>query len=219
MILKSKSPSSQALEGTLVAEMTSPTLHPNGMIAKKMGHSKKLYKMQCYRMEAGSPAEAAAFSALVLRNFVASFIEYPKVLVAAVNGPAVGISSTFLPLFDAVYLSEEATIRTPFASTAQAPEGCSSFTFPQIMGRALANQVLLFDKRLSAQEAKDCGLATQVLPHKNFHELIIEKVEQELAIFHPKVWHLAHVQLKQCQQRAVIFQKCQQTAVNLLEHI
>ena len=72
----------------------------------------------------------------MLRNFVASFIEYPKILVAAVNGPAVGIGATLLGLFDAVYLSENATIRTPFSSTAQAPEGCSSYTFPRIMGRA-----------------------------------------------------------------------------------
>ena len=74
-------------------------------------------------------------SALVLRNFMASIIEYPKVLVAAVNGPAIGIAATMLGLFDAVYLSDQALLRTPFVSTAQAPEGCASYTFPRIMGR------------------------------------------------------------------------------------
>ena len=74
-------------------------------------------------------------SALVLRNFMASIIEYPKVLVAAVNGPAIGIAATMLGIFDAVYLSDQALLRTPFVSTAQAPEGCASYTFPRIMGR------------------------------------------------------------------------------------
>ena len=86
-------------------------------------------------MKSESPKAAAEMSAQVLRNFVASIIEYPKVLVAAVNGPAVGISATMLGIFDAVYLSETATLRTPFVSTAQAPEGCASYTFPRIMGR------------------------------------------------------------------------------------
>ena len=41
----------------------------------------------------------------------------------------------FLGVFDAVYLSDQALLRTPFVSTAQAPEGCASYTFPRIMGR------------------------------------------------------------------------------------
>lgn len=129
-------------------------------------------------MEAKSPKDAAEMSATILRNFVASFIEYPKVLVAAVNGPAVGISATLLGLFDAVYLSETATLRTPFASTAQAPEGCSSYTFPRIMGPSLANQLLLFDKTLSATEALNAGLATAVFPAETFEENVQQELEK-----------------------------------------
>ena len=90
--------------------------------------------MFVFRSDAKSPKDAAEMSAHVLRNYVANFIEYPKILVAAVNGPAVGIGATMLGLCDAVYMSDKATLRTPFASTAQAPEGCASYTFPRIMG-------------------------------------------------------------------------------------
>ena len=88
-----------------------------------------------FRKEAKSPKQAAGFSGQVLRNFVAAFIEYPKPLIAVLNGPAVGIGATFLPLCDAVFMSDKATLKTPFGSTAQAPEGCSSYTFPKILGK------------------------------------------------------------------------------------
>ena len=136
------------------------------------------------RSDAKSPKEAAEMSGHILRNYVACFIEYPKLLVAAVNGPAVGISATVLGLCDAVFMSESATIRTPFASTAQAPEACSSYTFPRIMGRAQANQLLLFDQTMTALEAKDSGLVTEVFSEESFEENVRQRLE-EMAKFPP----------------------------------
>ena len=129
-------------------------------------------------MEAKTPKAAAEMSGTILRNFVASFIEYPKVMVAAINGPAVGIAATILPLFDAVFMSDQATLWTPFASTAQAPEGCSSYTFPNLMGKAKANQMLLFDQTLTAEQAKEVGLVSHVFPHENFEEIVQEKLSE-----------------------------------------
>ena len=91
--------------------------------------------MNIYRSKAESPKVAAEKSAQVLRNFVSSLINYPKILVAAVNGPASGIAVIMLNLFDAVYLSDQATLRIPLVSTAQTPGCCGSYTFPKIIGR------------------------------------------------------------------------------------
>ncbi|XP_022252601.1 enoyl-CoA delta isomerase 2, mitochondrial-like [Limulus polyphemus] len=52
-------------------------------------------------------AQLAKNASALLRDFVDAFIDFPKPLVAAVNGPATGISVTLLGLFDVVYASDK----------------------------------------------------------------------------------------------------------------
>ncbi|ELW48093.1 enoyl-CoA delta isomerase 2, mitochondrial isoform X2 [Tupaia chinensis] len=116
----------------------------------------------------GGVEEKAKSSHILLRNFVQCFIDFPKPLIAVVNGPAVGISVTLLGLFDAVYASDRATFHTPFSALGQSPEGCSSYTFPKIMGSAKATEMLVFGKKLTAGEACAQGLVTEVFPDSTF---------------------------------------------------
>ncbi|KAM8788195.1 enoyl-CoA delta isomerase 2 [Rhynchonycteris naso] len=120
----------------------------------------------------GGVEEKAKVGAVMLRNFVGSFIDFPKPLIAVVNGPAVGISVTTLGLFDAVYASDRATFHTPFSHLGQSPEGCSSYTFPKIMGTAKATEMLVFGKKLTAGEACAQGLVTEVFPDSTFQKEI-----------------------------------------------
>uniref|UniRef100_A0A5F8G926 Enoyl-CoA delta isomerase 2 n=2 Tax=Monodelphis domestica TaxID=13616 RepID=A0A5F8G926_MONDO len=106
----------------------------------------------------------------ILRTFIDHFIDFSKPLVALVNGPAIGISVTLLGLFDIVYATDRATFHTPFIHLGLCPEACSSFTFPKIMGSVKAAEILIFGRKLTAQEAYARGLVTEVFPESTFQK-------------------------------------------------
>jgi peroxisomal 3,2-trans-enoyl-CoA isomerase len=105
-----------------------------------------------------------------IKFFVESFINCPKILIAFVNGPAIGISVSTLGLFDGVYASSTSTFALPFVRTAQSAEGCSSYVFPSLMGSLHAKEILLFDRKLTAVEAQQRGLVTKVIDEKIFEQ-------------------------------------------------
>ncbi|XP_036934793.1 enoyl-CoA delta isomerase 2, mitochondrial isoform X1 [Acanthopagrus latus] len=116
----------------------------------------------------GGVEEMARKGGDLLRKYVKAYIDFPKPLVAVVNGPAVGVSVTVLGLFDLVYATERATFHTPFSQLGQSAEGCSSYTFPKLMGAAKASEMLLFNKKLTAVQACELGLVTEVFPDSSF---------------------------------------------------
>ncbi|KAK4319461.1 hypothetical protein Pmani_009605 [Petrolisthes manimaculis] len=113
----------------------------------------------------------------LLNRFVSAFIEFPKPLVAVVNGPAIGVSVTVMGLFDAVYASDKATFNTPFSNLGQSPEGCSSYTFPKLMGPAKASELLLFNKKITAHQACELGLVTEVFPEASMQQEVWPKLQ------------------------------------------
>jgi len=113
----------------------------------------------------------------ILEEYVNAYIDFPKPLIGVINGPAVGVGVTMLGLFDAVYATNSATFHTPFSALGQSPEACSSDLFPKILGPLKANEVLLFNAKLTAKEASDLGLVTQVFPDDQFQTQVWEKID------------------------------------------
>ncbi|CAF3776581.1 unnamed protein product [Rotaria sp. Silwood1] len=105
-----------------------------------------------------------------LKNFIESLINFPKILIGFINGPAIGISVSILALFDGVYASSSSTFSLPFTRTGQTAEGCSSFLFPHIMGPIHAKEILLFDRQLTAEQAQQKGLVTRVIQDNLFEQ-------------------------------------------------
>nr|XP_040051647.1 chromodomain Y-like protein 2 [Gasterosteus aculeatus aculeatus] len=113
-----------------------------------------------------------------LREFVLAFIHFRKPIVAAINGPALGLGASILPLCDVVWASERAWFQTPCAALHLTPSGCSSYTFPQILGVALANEMVFCGRKLSAQEACSRGLVSQVFWPTTFNQEVMLRVKE-----------------------------------------
>lgn len=92
-------------------------------------------------------------------RFADALVGFPKPLIAAVNGLAVGVGFTMLPHCDLVYVAASARFRTPFAALGVAPEAASSALFPLAMGWQAAAYSLLTGDWLSADDAVAHGLA------------------------------------------------------------
>ncbi len=95
-------------------------------------------------------------------DFVDVLTTFPKPLLAAVNGMALGIGATLLGYVDLVFMSSAARIRCPFSDLAVAPEAGSSYTFPLLLGRQHAAWVLMSSEWFSAGDCARMGLAWKV---------------------------------------------------------
>ncbi|HEX4247774.1 MAG TPA: enoyl-CoA hydratase-related protein [Pseudonocardia sp.] len=103
-------------------------------------------------------------------------------LVAAVDGPAVGIGATLLLHCDLVYATARSYLQTPFVDLGLVPEFASSLLLPQRVGPQRAAELLLFGDRIPAQYAHDLGLVNAVLPDADaLHEHVDARVTALLA--------------------------------------
>ena len=126
----------------------------------------------------------SARMAAAIRSFVNTFIQFTKPIIAAVNGPAIGLGASILPLCDLVWANEKAWFQTPYTTFGQSPDGCSTVTFPKIMGGASANEMLLCGRKLTAQQACDKGLVSRVFWPGTFTQDIMNHIK-ELASCNP----------------------------------
>jgi enoyl-CoA hydratase/carnithine racemase len=99
----------------------------------------------------------------VLR-FLAELSSFPKPLVAAVCGPAVGIGTTMLLHCDLVYAGDNAAFSMPFVNLGLCPEAASSLLVPQMMGYHRAAEALLMGEPFMAEAALEVGLVNRIVP-------------------------------------------------------
>ena len=95
-------------------------------------------------------------------RFLGALSNCPKPVIAAVNGPGIGIGLTMLLHCDLVYAGQSASLGAPFVKLGLVPEAASSMLLPACVGMAVANDILLAGRVLSAAEAERHGLVARV---------------------------------------------------------
>ena len=108
-------------------------------------------------------APPASEDAPVFR-FLRALADFPKPLLAAVCGPAVGIGTTLLLHCDLVYAGDNAAFSVPFVNLGLCPEAASSLLLPRLMGYHRAAEALLLGEPFMAEAAQEAGLVSRVVP-------------------------------------------------------
>lgn len=112
-----------------------------------------------------------------------------KILVAAVNGLAIGVGMTMLLHCDYVVSSDDATFQLPFINLAIVPEAASSLLLPRLIGHQRTMELLLLGEPVDAKRAMAYGWvnkvveADAVLPTaRDFASRILEKPPNALRL-------------------------------------
>ena len=97
-------------------------------------------------------------------QFMRTLSALRKVLVAAVQGPAVGVGATLLLHCDLVLAAEDARLSLPFINLGLVPEFGSTLLLPQRLGHAQAAELTLLGEPFDAATAQRLGLVNRVVP-------------------------------------------------------
>lgn len=95
-------------------------------------------------------------------RFIFELHNFPKPIMAVVQGSAVGIGTTMLLHCDVVLATPNAALSMPFVTLGLVPEAGSSYLFPKLVGYQRAARILLTGEVFSAEEAQRMGLVSVV---------------------------------------------------------
>ncbi|WP_375194455.1 enoyl-CoA hydratase/isomerase family protein [Sphingobium sp.] len=119
---------------------------------------------------AGEDAEAAVGS--LARSFHAGIhrlATMEKPLVTAINGPAAGAGLSLAILGDIALAAASAHFTSAYSAVGLTPDGGASWWLPRLIGMRRAQEMLLTNRRIGAEEAAHIGLVTRVVTDDALH--------------------------------------------------
>lgn len=98
------------------------------------------------------------------RRIVSEMLAFPKPVIAAVNGPAVGLGCSLAVLCDIVFISDQTFMADPHVTLGIVAADGGVLAWPLVMSMLRAKEYLMTGDRISAVEAERLGLANHVVP-------------------------------------------------------
>ena len=129
-------------------------------------------------------------------KFLLALLRFPKPVVVAINGLAVGIGTTMLAHCDYVVAAQDARFKLPFVDLGACPEGGSSLLFPQLMGHSQAAELLMVADIFSSDKAAQVGLVNKVVAADEV-QAHGQKIAKKLSLKAPGAMIKAKALLKQ----------------------
>ena len=115
-------------------------------------------------------------------RFLYQLAEFPKPIVAAVAGLAIGIGTTALLHCELVYATADTRFQLPFTKLGLCPEAASSLLLPQLIGYHRACEYLLLAEPFDGLEAERMGLVNRLLPEAELLNFAWQKARQLAAM-------------------------------------
>jgi enoyl-CoA hydratase/carnithine racemase len=110
-------------------------------------------------------------------QFLFALVRFPKPVVAAVAGAAIGVGTTMLLHCDRVLAARSARFQLPFVKLGPCPEGGSSLLLPEIVGWQRASELMLWGEPFEAETAHRLGLVNEIVSD----ELLASRLQEVLA--------------------------------------
>lgn len=102
-----------------------------------------------------------------LHMAISTFSRMEAPVIVAINGTAAGAGFSLAIAGDIVIASEDAKFTMAYTKAGLSPDGSSSYFLPRLIGLRRAQELMLTNRVLTAREALDWGLVTQVVAYED----------------------------------------------------
>jgi enoyl-CoA hydratase/carnithine racemase len=114
----------------------------------------------------------------VLHQAIVDFRRIPYPVIGAINGVAAGAGFSLALMCDLRIASEDAAFVCAYGRIGASPDGGMTYFLPRVVGPARALQLLLEDPILNAQQAREEGIVSEVVPADRLVDAARERAQE-----------------------------------------
>ena len=107
--------------------------------------------------------------------FLGALSQMKKPVIAAINGPALGIGTIMLLHCDLVYAATDVRFSFPFINLGLSPEGGTSYLLPRLAGNRKAMEMVLFGEQFGVEDAQAIGLINEVVSGQSVFDRAMDR--------------------------------------------